>query len=83
MTRLLFLGTLLGLAGCANPMTLTYDFGRAYTAASITQADLSRPSVAAAQYRLSGIEGTEIRLRLQERTTEGTYQDQSLGLGVQ
>jgi hypothetical protein len=67
MTRALLL---LGLAACGNPMNLTYDFGRSYTAALQTQSDLSRPSVAAAQYRLSGMEGTEIRLRLRETTTE-------------
>lgn len=83
MTRFLQLALLLGIGACNNPMTLTYDFGRAYTSALQTQADLSRPSVAAAQYRLSGIEGTEIRLRLQERTTEGTFEDAGLTIGVQ
>jgi len=68
MTRLLALALLAG--GCANPMTLTYDFGRAFTAATQMQADLTRPSVAAAQYRLSGLEGTDIRLRLRETTGE-------------
>jgi hypothetical protein len=59
-----------GLAGCGNPMNLTYDFGRAYYSALQTQADLSRPGVQAAQHRLSGLEGTEIRLRAFETSTD-------------
>lgn len=66
MTRtLLVLAGLTLTSGCGNPMNLGYDFGRAYTGAFQTQADLTRPSVAAAQYRMSGIEGTMIRLRLE------------------
>lgn len=72
MTRVL---VLLGLAACGNPMNLTYDFGRAYGAAVQAQADLSRPSVAAAQYRLAGLEGTEIRLRLREETAEAKSEE--------
>jgi hypothetical protein len=67
----------LSLAACGNPMNLSYDFGRAYILTSQVQADLSRASVAAAQYRLSGVEGAEIRMRVNEQTQmrkEGTPQ---------
>ena len=70
MNRTLILGLVLLAGGCANPMTLTYDFGRAFNTATQMQADLTRPSVAAAQYRLSGLEGTDIRLQLRETTGE-------------
>ena len=59
MTRSIILAAVALIAsGCGTPMNLAYDFGRSYSAAFQTQADLTRASVAAAQYRLSGIEGT-------------------------
>lgn len=65
-----FLLALAGLAGCAEPRYLTYDYGRAYTAAFVAQADLTRPSVANEQYPLYGIEGVKIRLLVQDAATE-------------
>ena len=56
-------------AGCASPIHLTYDHGRAYTEAIIRQADLTRPSVANSQYRLYGVEAEQIRIRVQESST--------------
>jgi hypothetical protein len=69
---------LFALAACGNPMNLTYDFGRAYNGAFQQQADLSRPSVAAAQYRLSGLEGTAIRLRVKESATDKSVEQSTL-----
>lgn len=57
-------------AGCVSPLHLTYDFGRAYTESVLAQADLTRPSVAEAQYALYGQEAANIRLRVQEETTD-------------
>jgi hypothetical protein len=56
--------------GCASPAHLTYDYGRAYTAAIVSQADLTRPSVANAQYQLYGTEAEAIRIRVREKTTD-------------
>lgn len=71
----------LGLAGCASPLHLQYDFGRAYTAAIISQADLTRPSVANSQYQLYGTEAESIRIRVRETTTdEETKQTELQGL---
>lgn len=61
---------LVALAGCNTPMNLAYDFGRSYKSAFQSQAALDRPSVAAAQYRLSGLEGTMIRLQINEQTSD-------------
>lgn len=83
MNRLVLFVALISLSGCANPMNLTYDFGRSYTASVQAQSDLSRPSVAAAQYRLSGMEGTEIRLRLYETTTEASSEEIQFDMAVQ
>lgn len=57
-------------AGCASPLHLTYDYGRAYTESIVAQADLTRPSVADAQYPLYGPEAEAIRVRVQEVTTD-------------
>lgn len=57
-------------AGCASPLHLTYDYGRAYTEAIVAQADLTRPSVADAQYPLYGPEAEAIRIRVQDETTD-------------
>ena len=58
------------LSGCASPLHLQYDFGRAYTTAIISQADLTRPSVANSQYQLYGTEAEAIRIRVREKTTD-------------
>jgi hypothetical protein len=60
----------LALAGCASPLHLQYDYGRAYTATIVSQADLTRPSVANAQYSLYGTEAEAIRLQVREKTTD-------------
>ena len=59
-----------GLAGCASSLHLTYDYGRAYTEAVISQADLTRTSVASSNYQLYGVEAESIRIRVQEKTTD-------------
>ena len=61
---------LAGLAGCASPLHLQYDYGRAYTAARDTQADLRRASVSDSAYTLSGVEGLELRSRVTEESTD-------------
>ena len=70
MTRPLSLAILATLAGCASPLHLTYDHGRAYTEAMTSQADLTRPSVANSQYSLYGTEAEAIRIRVREKTTD-------------
>ncbi len=79
MSRILF-ATLAAsvLAGCASPLHLTYDHGRAYTEAIISQADLTRTSVATSNYELYGVEAESIRIRVQENTTDAETQDSSL-----
>ena len=73
MTRthaaLLFAVAALG-AGCGQPTHLQYDFGRAYTTTMQVQADLSRPSAAASGYPLSGVEGSALRQRVIEESTD-------------
>jgi hypothetical protein len=64
------LGALLTLSACASPLHLTYDFGRAFTEAFTSQADLTRPSVANSTYQLYGTEAAEIRIRVREETTD-------------
>ena len=66
----LLLAAMLGAGACASPLHLTYDHGRAYTEAVIRQADLTRPSVANSQYRLYGVEAEQIRIRVQESSTD-------------
>lgn len=66
------------VGGCASPLHLTYDYGRAYTAAFVAQADLTRPSVANSQYFLYGPEGEAIRIRVQQDTTD--TEDKSMTL---
>lgn len=61
---------LLGLAGCASPLHLTYDYGRAYTESIQAQGDLTRASVAESQYSLYGVEAANIRLKVQEEATD-------------
>jgi hypothetical protein len=57
-------------SGCAEPAHLSYDFGRAYTSAFQTQADLTRASALDRNYPLSGVEAQSIRLNVQAETTE-------------
>lgn len=52
---------LCSLAGCAQPLHLQYDFGRAYTQSMQTQANLDRPTVAQSVYPLSGTEALLMR----------------------
>lgn len=61
---------LFALLGCAQPVHLQYDHGRAFYLATQTQADLARESVKDAIYPLSGIEAEALRLRVQEATTD-------------
>lgn len=70
MKNTLFVLAAAVVGGCASPLHLTYDYGRAYTAAFVSQADLTRPSVANSQYFLYGPEGEAIRIRVQEDTTD-------------
>ncbi len=69
MTRFRSLA-LLGLAGCASPTHLQYDFGRAYTDTLAIQSDLQRASAAGDAYPFGGIEGLELRQRVTEETTD-------------
>lgn len=61
---------LLLMVGCAQPVHLQYDHGRAYYTAAQVQADLARKSVEGAVYPLSGAEAEALRLRVQEATTD-------------
>lgn len=56
--------------GCVSPTHLTYDYGRAYTEAFMSQPDLTRPSAANGQYKLYGVEAELIRIRVQETATD-------------
>ena len=67
------------LSGCASPMHLTYDFGRAFTAAFTSQSDLTRPSIATSTYHLYGTEAAEIRIRVREETTNKETGQSKLG----
>lgn len=55
--------------GCASPLHLTYDHGRSFTAVTMVQADLTRSSVTSTDYQLYGKEAAEIRIRVQEEST--------------
>ena len=70
MKNILFVLAATVVGGCASPLHLTYDYGRAYTAAVVSQADLTRPSVANSQYFLYGPEAEQIRIRVQEESTD-------------
>lgn len=62
------------LGGCASPLHLTYDHGRAFTESFKGQADLTRPAVANSQYPLYGKEAAAIRLQVETEasSTEDT-----------
>jgi len=66
------------LSGCVSPLHLTYDYGRAYTATVISQADLTRTSVANANYQLYGVEAEQIRIRVREKATDEEEQSSSI-----
>lgn len=69
---------LLAAAGCASPLHLTYDFGRAYTESIVAQADLTRASVADSQIHLYGNEAASIRIQVQKETTDSETGDAEL-----
>ena len=69
-TTLMGLATAMLASGCISPPHLTYDHGRAYTEAFVAQADLTRPSAAGSQYQLYGVEAAQIRIRVQEESTD-------------
>jgi hypothetical protein len=75
MPRTVILLALCALGGCTAPLHLTYDFGRAYTAAFLAQPDLSRPAAANSQYWLYGVEAAEIRIRVREEATDAETDD--------
>lgn len=58
------------LAGCGEPTHMQYDFGRCYAEAFAIQSDLSRTSAEGMQYPLTGVEGLEVRARVEEATTD-------------
>lgn len=62
-----FLLALAPLAACAQPVHLQYDFGRAYTESMQIQANLDRPTVAQANYPLSGTEAILIRANVEKQ----------------
>lgn len=66
----LAIAALAALSGCASPLHLTYDFGRAFTEAFTAQADLTRPSVANSTYQLYGTEAEAIRILVRKETTD-------------
>ena len=71
--QLFFLLALAPLAGCAQPLHLQYDFGRAYTESMQIQANLDRPTVAQGNYPLSGTEAILIRANVEKQdATEKT-----------
>lgn len=82
MKHLWIVAAAAALAGCASPLHLTYDFGRAYTDAFTKQPDLSRPSVANAQYFLYGPEAEAIRIQVQKKTSDEEKAESTLQLGM-
>jgi hypothetical protein len=66
------------LGGCASPVHLGYDHGRAYQAAFLAQTDLTRTSVPNG-YMLYGIEGVKIRINVAEKVSEEKSGTSTLG----
>lgn len=63
--------TLLALVfGCAQPLHMQYDFGRAYEESMKLQMDRQRPSVANSGFALTGTEGIKLRENVEKATTE-------------
>jgi hypothetical protein len=58
------------LAGCAQPLHLQYDFGRAYTQSSQIQANLERPTATGQNYPLTGTEALLIRANVESEDAE-------------
>lgn len=56
---------LLPLGGCAQPLHLQYDFGRAYTQSMQIQANLDRPTAVGANYPLTGAEALLIHANVE------------------
>ncbi len=78
-TRIGLLVAALGFfGGCVSPLHLTYDHGRAFTEAVTSQADLTRTSVADSHYNLYGVEAENIRIRVQEKTTDEEASESTL-----
>lgn len=71
----------MALPACASPSHLQYDFGRAYMESIRGQGDLTRPSVASAQYPLYGIEGVAIRLNVQKEATAAESGESKVNIG--
>lgn len=61
---------LVAATACGEPHHLGWDYSRAYVEAFSMQTDLTRPSVAASEYHLSGNEATAIRLRVEQAATD-------------
>lgn len=70
MRTSLFVFVLVACSGCAYPVSLQSDHGRAYTQAFSKQSDLERPSVAKAAIRLDGVEAIQLRMRVEEASTD-------------
>lgn len=63
------------LTGCAGRSHLGFEFGQSFSNAFTTQADLTRASIAASEYKLSGQEAASIRLQVQVATTDAESGD--------
>ena len=70
MSRLVLIPLAALVVACGSPRHLQYDYGRAFTAATSAQADLTRPAAQDLEYPLAGLEAEAIRLRVQEAVTE-------------
>lgn len=70
MTRPLAFAVAALAMGCGYPRHLQYDYGRSFQQSLTQQADLTRPSAANGAYPLSGVDGLEMRARVQEVTTD-------------
>jgi hypothetical protein len=56
--------------GCAARTHLGFDYGESFSSAFTTQADLTRTTIATSEYKLSGTEAANIRILVQEATTD-------------
>ena len=66
----LLLAASTALAGCAQPLHLQYDFGRAYTQSLEIQANLERPTATGQNYPLTGTEALLIRANVEKEDSE-------------
>lgn len=62
--------TLLVLTSCGEPRHLSWDYGRSYTETFTLQTNLTRPSIIASEYQLSGLEAANIRLMVEEAVSD-------------